>query len=99
MAKLTEVPNRTLTVLKHEAMAAREGTLRVSGVDIDMAELLEDAASEIEALRGRGAELEKAIQFAMDWIDSLPVRPSSGDKRSARNVLYEAKNGRVGVRT
>ena len=43
--------DRTLIVLRNEAASARAGTLKVSGVDIDMAELLEDAADELERLR------------------------------------------------
>lgn len=49
--KLEPLPDRTLIVLRTEAKAARDGTMFVQGVDIDMAELLEDAADEIEQLR------------------------------------------------
>ncbi len=51
MVTLVPMPNRTLIVLRNEAKAARNGTLLVQGVDIDMAELLEDAAEEIEMAR------------------------------------------------
>lgn len=50
MVKLIPIERRTLIVLRHEAKLAREGTMVVRGVDIAMAELLEDAADEIERL-------------------------------------------------
>lgn len=54
--RLEPLPDRTLIVLRNEAKSAREGTMRVHGVDIDMAELLEDAANEIELLRKKLGE-------------------------------------------
>ena len=66
MVKLTPMPNRTLIVLRNEAKAAREGTLRVNGVDIDMAELLEDAANEIELSR---EALIAMIKFSETKVD------------------------------
>ena len=72
MVTLTPKPNRTLIVLRNEAKAARDGSLLIQGVDIDMAELLDDAADEIERLRD-------AIQYAhaegFEWpTDPLPIK-------------------------
>lgn len=63
MVKLEPLPDRTLIVLRNEAKAARAGTMVVHGVDIDMAELLEDAADEIERLRS----LLKRIDDVTTW--------------------------------
>lgn len=52
---------RTLIVLRNEAASARAGTLTVSGIDIDMAELLEDAADELERLRREVAEYKNVL--------------------------------------
>jgi hypothetical protein len=49
------------------------------------------------AADARISELENALQFAMDWIDGLPSRPSLDDRASARRVLYGARHGRIGV--
>lgn len=51
MVTLEPLPDRTLIVLRNEAKAARAGTMVVRGIDIDMAELLEDAADDIERLQ------------------------------------------------
>lgn len=65
MVTLTPIPDRTLIVLRNEAKAARAGTMVVSGVDIDMAELLEDAAAEIVELRKAvAAEREACARIA-----------------------------------
>lgn len=65
MVTLTPIPDRTLIVLRNEAKAARAGTMVVSGVDIDMAELLEDAAAEIVELRKAvAAEREACARLA-----------------------------------
>lgn len=48
---LTPIPRPIVKVLRKEAEDAMNGTMVVDGVDVDMAELLEDAASEIERLR------------------------------------------------
>lgn len=72
MGTLTPIPGRTLIVLRNEAKAAREGSMVVHGIDVDMAELLEDAADEIE-------RLTRAIEYAhsqgFEWpSDPLPVK-------------------------
>lgn len=48
---LTPIPRPIVKVLRKEAEDAKNGTMVVNGIDVDMAELLEDAASEIERLR------------------------------------------------
>jgi hypothetical protein len=51
--------------------------------------LANEAADEIEHLRA-------GVEFAMNWIDGTPSKPSTDDKRSARRVLYEALHGKPG---
>lgn len=70
MVKLEPLPNRTLIVLRNEAKAARAGTMVVRGVDIDMAELLEDAADEIECLR----EEVNLLRSTVDRLHSLAAQ-------------------------
>lgn len=51
LARLVAIPRPIVKVLRKEAESARNGDMVVDGIDIDMAELLEDAATEIERLR------------------------------------------------
>lgn len=84
MVTLKRFPDRTLTVLRHEAASARAGTMSVSGVDIDMAELLEDAAVEIEALRRsvdrKQQQYERSQRY---WVDAAQ-KALTGDSEHLR---------------
>lgn len=51
MVTLIPIPRPLVKVLRREAADARAGTMVVRGIDIDMAELLEEAADEIVRLR------------------------------------------------